>query len=215
MHRKLYFSNLSPYARKVRIILAELDLDYQSDCLDRMRPVDLIGPLNPNLTVPVFEDRGLTLFDSSVIAEYLLDTYGACNEGLNSNVPLYLHVFRADNKWEDLKILASLETLTESLVSLFLYRGSIERAGLHSGEVDYLQRQQIRIEKILDWLDVRATEEGFVPGSFTLADISLIAALGMCDAVNLYDWRSCSRLGALVQCFSERRSVSTTSPAVE
>ena len=35
---KLYFSNGSPFARKVRVVLAELGLDYETDILDGLRP---------------------------------------------------------------------------------------------------------------------------------------------------------------------------------
>jgi len=124
MERKLYYSSLSPYARTVRIILSELNLDYLSDQLDKMRPVENISAVNPNLSIPVMQDRGITLFDSGVICEYLFDTYGQRYHSISGTVPLFLQMYRPENKWSDLKILATLETLTETLVSIFLFRAS-------------------------------------------------------------------------------------------
>lgn len=41
---KLYFSNGSPFARKVRIVLAEKALAFESDVNDGLRPADVANP---------------------------------------------------------------------------------------------------------------------------------------------------------------------------
>ena len=212
MHRKLYYSGLSPYARNIRIILSELALEFESDRFDKMRPVDEISLINPNLTIPVLEDKKITLFDSRVIIEYLFETYGQENKNDKNEIPFFPHLHRSDNKWEDLKVLASLESMTESMVSIFLHKGSMERAGLDSAKVDYVDRQRIRVDGILDWLDSLVTKDGFYPGYLTLVDIQLISALGMCDAVNLLDWSGRSSIEGLVANFQSRNSVIDTAP---
>ena len=73
--RKLFFSNGSPYARKVRIVLHEKGLDYERDVYDAVRPIAAIRPNNPNLTVPMLIDGELELFESNLIIDYLLQTY--------------------------------------------------------------------------------------------------------------------------------------------
>src|SRR5688572_7176048 len=69
---KLYGSLTSPYARKVRILIAEKKIPCEFVAAD---PRSVDGPvqaLNPLGLVPVLSrDDGSALFDSPVIVEYL------------------------------------------------------------------------------------------------------------------------------------------------
>lgn len=69
---KLYASQASPYARKVRVVMAEKKIDYQMVEIDVWSPDTAIGQFNPLGKVPclVMEDGG-AVFDSRVIVEYL------------------------------------------------------------------------------------------------------------------------------------------------
>ena len=69
---KLYYSEGSPYARKVRIVLAEKGLDFEGDQSHTGMSVEEHAAINPNLQVPIFEDGDLRLFESNLILEYLL-----------------------------------------------------------------------------------------------------------------------------------------------
>src|SRR6202161_4954097 len=74
--RALYHLPLSPYARKVRLVLAEkrLPVDLQVEKPWERRPEYL--ELNPAGTVPTLvEDNGLMVPDSGVICEYLDEAY--------------------------------------------------------------------------------------------------------------------------------------------
>ncbi|CAG2141877.1 glutathione S-transferase N-terminal domain-containing protein [Cupriavidus plantarum] len=68
---KLYGSRTSPYARKVRVVLAEKKIDYQMIEEDVWSPHTTIGQFNPLGKVPclIMEDGG-AVFDSRVIVEY-------------------------------------------------------------------------------------------------------------------------------------------------
>jgi glutathione S-transferase len=61
--------NLSPFVRKVRVALAEKGIDYE------LKPVfpasDELLPMNPLKKIPVYEEDGFTVPDSSVIIAYL------------------------------------------------------------------------------------------------------------------------------------------------
>ena len=70
---RLYFSNGSPFARKVRIVLAEKGLAYEPDLEDGLRPVD--SAPGPTLAIPVLEDGPVRLWESDLIIDYLLRTY--------------------------------------------------------------------------------------------------------------------------------------------
>src|SRR5262249_56442722 len=72
----LYEHPLSPYAQKVKIALGEKGVPFES------RLPDLLGgnlaefaPLNPRLEVPTLVDGEVTVFDSTVILEYLEDRW--------------------------------------------------------------------------------------------------------------------------------------------
>ena len=69
--RVLYHLPLSPYARKVRLVLAEkrLPFELRTEKVWMQRPEFLA--LNPASSVPVLvEDNGLVIPDSGVICEY-------------------------------------------------------------------------------------------------------------------------------------------------
>jgi glutathione S-transferase len=62
----------SPYARKVRIVLAEKKIDFDLVLDSPWEPGNKVASLNPLGKVPVLVlDDDSTLFDSRVIAEYL------------------------------------------------------------------------------------------------------------------------------------------------
>ena len=71
---KLYSSQLSPFARKVRILLIEKNIDDQVEIIDS-NPYEATADhllANPLSKVPTLVlGDGSTLFDSSVICEYL------------------------------------------------------------------------------------------------------------------------------------------------
>lgn len=74
----LYHGATSVCSQKVRVALAEIELDYQGVMLD-LQKGDQFDPdymqLNPDAVVPTLRDGDLTLVESSLIAEYLDKTY--------------------------------------------------------------------------------------------------------------------------------------------
>jgi len=75
---ELYHNDMSVCAQKVRFVLGEKDLKWDSHHLnlragDQQRP-DYVR-LNPNAVVPTLVDNGKVIIESTVIAEYLDDAY--------------------------------------------------------------------------------------------------------------------------------------------
>jgi len=69
---KLIGSKTSPYVRKVRVLLAEKQRDYEFVEENVWSATTQVGRYNPLTKVPVLVlDGGETLFDSSVITEYV------------------------------------------------------------------------------------------------------------------------------------------------
>lgn len=74
----LYHGTTSVCSQKARLGLAEMGLDYEGHLLDLMVG-DQFAPdylkLNPNAVVPTLVDDGLVVIESSLILEYLDETY--------------------------------------------------------------------------------------------------------------------------------------------
>jgi glutathione S-transferase len=75
---KLYHAPISTCSQKVRLVLAEKGLDYDSEFID-LQQGDQFAPAylekNPNGVVPTLEDAGRVLIESTLINEYLEDAY--------------------------------------------------------------------------------------------------------------------------------------------
>lgn len=75
---KLYHNIASTCSQKVRLVLAEKNLAFESEFLDLQRG-DQFAPdylkLNPNAVVPTLEDGGQVYIESTLINEYLDDAY--------------------------------------------------------------------------------------------------------------------------------------------
>jgi glutathione S-transferase len=77
----LYGSNLSPFVRKVRVLLIEKGVDYALDQINPFRQPPEFAEISPLKRIPVLRDSDLpepnTLPDSSVIADYLENKFPA------------------------------------------------------------------------------------------------------------------------------------------
>jgi glutathione S-transferase len=77
----VYGSNVSPFVRKVRVVLAEKGLDYTLDPVNPFAPPPEFIAISPLKRIPAFRDTDLPepnhLSDSSVICDYLEHTHPA------------------------------------------------------------------------------------------------------------------------------------------
>lgn len=198
--RKLYFSPWSPYTRKVRVMLAEKRLEFTLEKIltDRF-DAGYAASVNPCGRVPALDDDGFVLFESNVILDYLLTKYPQ-TPPTPGHPPLTTSLLRADKRWEDTEALVAIETMLNSGLTML-------RFGTLSGvdrEPAYLVRERARVDAILDWLEKRATPEGFVPGWFSVLDLNLVVTLQWLDFRKLHQWRGRPAIDRLVA-FHERR----------
>ena len=73
---KLYEHPFSPYVQKVKISLYEKNIPFETEIPNAFSgaPTDY-GKSNPRLEVPALVDDGFSIFDSTVILEYLEDKW--------------------------------------------------------------------------------------------------------------------------------------------
>ncbi len=205
MPKLIYSSAGSPYARKVRIVLHELEVPYEEDIRPGLRPVEELRVLNPNLALPVLIDQGEPLFGSNLIIEYLLERYSGGRER-TSGAPFAGRMTSESERWRHHKILTTIESFADTMVNVRHFRTD----GLRGDTSRYMARQEVRMNSCLDWLEEQATPEGFWPGTFSVMDISLICPLHYAETRGVIQWRNRPKLTALYDHWRTRPSVSTT-----
>jgi glutathione S-transferase len=189
----------------VLIVLTEKQLEHEREKHTFARDFAELPSINPCLLLPVFMDGDVCLWGSNLINEYLLRRYPHVPP--NSPDPRLAETMtRPDHHWEDARVLATLETMTDSIMNL----RQMKMSGLEPEQVVYLRRQRDRIDCCLDWLDTRATADGFAPGAFSIMDLNLICALGNVDNQKSFEWRGRPNLEALMARYADRPSVKVT-----
>ena len=111
--RKLFFTTGSPFARAVRIVLAEKKLSFEREETYTTPSVEERAKVAPTLQVPTLIDGDLKLWDSMVIIEYLMANY-ANPIALADQPPLSVDYVRPQHIWRDKLVLATLQTLGAS-----------------------------------------------------------------------------------------------------
>lgn len=202
---KLFFGPISPYTRKVRIMLAELGVDFEQDRTDLANPSEEFLAVNPNRRIPALSDGETHLFESNVILDYLLQKYGRAGLG---NPPLASAMVRQDHLWEVTAILNTIETTLDSGLNIFQF----SKENIGPDQSAYLGAEQRRIQSNLDWLEQRATPQGFTPGEFSVLDLNLVCTLEWADFRKPFDWSGRPNLKAIVDFYKNRESIGATRP---
>lgn len=173
---KLYCSDTSPYARKVRVVAHELGLN---DLIEEVRcdpfepPAELIAA-NPLSRIPTLvTERGEALPDSSLIIEYLL-TRG---RGLTA-LP------RGSKRWAALRRAHIAEGVINAAFATVIEKRRPE--GIR--HVAFLDRQADVIRRAIAVLDLEAAE--LITEAPSIVEIIVGVALGYLDLRMPYiEWR--------------------------
>ncbi len=201
---KLLGSPGSPYARKVRIVLAEKRIDYEY-ILDRpSNPDSRAAEFNPLGKIPVLvRDDGRPLYDSAVIVDYL--------EGLVADPRLIPAAF--DERIEVKRWEALGDGIADATVAI---SHDLREPELRRKLPAWYARQHQKIQRGLATMERDLGSREFChSGAFSLADIAAGFALGYLDQVMPdTDWREKSpALARLAQRLSTRVSFIATKPA--
>lgn len=200
---KLIASLASPYARKVRVVMAEKKLDYELILENVWAPDTTIQQSNPLGKVPclIMED-GAAMFDSRVIVEYL-DTLTPVGKLIPANGRE-----RAEVKcWE-----ALADGVLDAAVLIRLEK--TQRPASLQSEA-WIARQMDKVSAGLKSMASRLADAPFCSGNhLTLADISVACALGwLTFRFPEIDWRGeYPNLAKLLDKLSERASFKDTLP---
>ncbi len=214
--RTLYMSLISPYTRKVRVVLAEKGLEYTDYqftnrmLVDPQINTDYATKINPCGRIPALDDNGRVLFESNVIIDYLLTEYPDTPPNA-PKPPLGSSLVRPEQRWDDWETLAAIETVLNCGLTML-------RFGKSSGAMvdpPYLAKERQRVQLILDWLEKRATPEGFVPGRFSISDLNLVITLQWVDFRKLFEWRGRTNIDQLMVFHQTRPTLLATVPRLD
>ena len=180
--RLLYHLWLSPFSRKIRIVLAEKNLDFtmKVEKVWERRPEFLA--LNPACEVPVLiEDDGAVLAEATVIAEYLDEAYrDKLLIGIN---PLDRAEVRRLVAWFDVKMNREVteHLIGEKFMKRFLGFGAPDSSVIRAGKTN--------LKYHLDYVSYLAERRRWLGGDhFSLADITAAAHLSALDYLDDVAW---------------------------
>jgi glutathione S-transferase len=202
---KLIGAITSPYARKVRIVMAEKKLDYQFVLEDVWSATTQIADSNPLGKVPcLVMEGGEALFDSRVIVEYL-DTLSP----VGKLIPTMGREKAEVKTWE-----ALADGLCEAAVLVRLESTWAGRSDAQRSPV-WIERQMAKVHASLKAMSQGLGERPFCAGThFSLADVAVGCALGYLDfRFTQIDWRGdFANLAKLSEKLAARQSFVDTKP---
>jgi glutathione S-transferase len=180
--RLLYHLPLSPYARKVRLVLAEkrLPFELRVEKVWQRRPEYL--ELNPAATVPtLIEDNGLVIPDSNVICEYLDEAYpdaSLIGRSIGERVEVRRLVGWFDHKFA---VEVSKNLLWEKSMKQALGLGAPDASALRAGYANMKHHLAY-----IGWL---AENRKWLAGAnLSMADFAAAAFLSSLDFIGDVDW---------------------------
>jgi glutathione S-transferase len=170
--RTLLFTTGSPFARAVRIILDELELDYEKREEITTPSVQQRAAATPTLQVPVYWDDKVRLWESGLIAEYLLHS---CKPRPKAQPPLSARAWRTSDEWRDRLVSSTIQTMGTAITTI----SQMTWAGVAVGDNAHLTRSADRLPPMMRWLEDQLPDErsGFLPGCVSIQDIFLACHL--------------------------------------
>jgi glutathione S-transferase len=201
---KLFASLTSPYARKIRIVLAEKRLSFDLVVDSPWEANTRVPDVNPLGKVPALvTDDGEVFFDSPVIAGYL-ETLNVAPHLLPADALEAVRVRQTE---------ALADGIADAAVAI-VFESRRPEAQRSDAEI---ARQQDKIERSLAELERRAAGRHWLHGdNISLGDIAVGVALAYLDLrLPQFDWRTSQPLlTALAARLFERASFVDTRPPV-
>jgi glutathione S-transferase len=163
-------SFLSPYVRKVLVVLELKGLPYEVDSLTPFYGNDEFTRLSPLRRIPVLIDDRVTLCDSTVICEYLEERHPA--------PPLLPRSAEQRSRARWLEEYADTR-MGDVCIWHFFYQLIVRRAVWSEAPDESIVRRarEVEIPEVLDYLERQLPEEGLLFESLSVADIAIVSML--------------------------------------
>ncbi|NOQ79828.1 MAG: glutathione S-transferase [Gammaproteobacteria bacterium] len=164
---KLYYSNTSPYSRKVRLVIKMKGLDKQVEdiLINPFEDKAKLKAINPLGKIPALVlENNEVLFDSPVICHYL--------DSLSEDKPLIPR--KGWQKWLVLRWEALADGLTDAAYNIVVER----RRPASEQSISSISQWAEEIQQVLHEMEIRLEE---LDGETTLAHLAVGAAIGYLD----------------------------------
>jgi glutathione S-transferase len=159
-------SYVSPYVRKVLVVLDVKGVPYEIDPIIPFFGNDEFSKLSPIRRIPVFTDDRITLSDSTVICEYLDDRYPTPAvrpaDAVDRARARWLEEF-ADTRMGEVLI---WKLFNQALINPFVW-------GVPTDEELLKRTLEEDIPHVLDYLEGEVPASGFLFGILATADVSI------------------------------------------
>lgn len=195
MNRTLYGTPLSHFTRKIRVLLAELAVDYEFARLPGVLLTETAAyGGNPLMRVPTFVDGEHHIFESDHIARYVVarfdpgDRFGVTTTDVDA-----------------MNRLAGMNGIMANEVVVILAK----RAGGVDLGAPYFRKLVTSVETTLAWLDERTVPDR---SGFDYRDIVLVCMWQHLAHYRLVPLTPYARLAARVQRFDDRPSIVASTP---
>ena len=207
MSLTVYGAPLSPFVRKVRLCLAEKDLEYTLEIILPFGQPVWYRQLSPLGRIPALKDGDFSLADSSVICQYLEDNYPERNPLLGRNAEQ-----RARVRW--LEKYSDYELAPLCTFSVFRNRALKPSMGQPCDETAVHTTLTEKLPPHFDYLEqTLSSAEYFVGDSLTLADLAFACQIiNMEHADEQLDTQRWPNLAALYRRVKARPSVQALLP---
>jgi glutathione S-transferase len=191
----LYDDVFSPYARKVRIALYEKGVPFErvralhGDC----NRTDFVH-VNPRAEVPALVDGDFSLFDSTIICEYLEDRH--------PEPPLYP---RDPRRRATCRL---VEDLADTQLDAALYAVTILEFGRGESHPAMRAAAARDLARIADVLEAQLGDQAYFCGDFSLADVAVVPHCAVAAFLGLLPGQSSHpRLARWLERVQERPSI--------
>lgn len=180
--RTLYHLWLHPFSRKIRLTLAEKNLDHELVVEKTWERRTAFLQMNPAGDVPVLVDEdGTTLTSSCVISEYLEEVYRDVD--LLGEDPVQRAETRRLMAWFDLKF---NREVTENLIGEKMMKRLLKLGEPHGPAI---RAGHANIHYHLDYIGFLLEDRNWLAGErFSLADITAASHLSCIDYIGDVPW---------------------------
>lgn len=201
MNRILYYHQQSNFSRKIRILLTEKNLDCELQEINLVNKSPEFLKISPIGRVPVFvEQNGIVIWDSTLIAEYLDETYPQPSFYPNTGWE------RLEcRKWEELA-----DNLGDNIINLWILNLTS-----NSAPSRYRTKLEASINRLLPIFEQQLAQSQYLLGdeAWTAADVAALCSLGYYSLRLKEDWiLQYPNLGNWFNKLHERESVKSTVP---
>jgi len=195
---KLYDFPMSPRARKARIVLAEKGLQYEKVNIDITKG-DQKKPeyqaINPYGKVPALQDNGATVYESSIIMEYLNDKYPnpplmPADPGQRARARVLMHL--GDNAYDS---------------ALAAIVGEVFFKPKGQADPDVIAKAKQDLSACLERLERELGNNEYLVGAFSLADICFANWAPLFGPLQVEVPGQCAKVSAWLNRLKERPSV--------